>query len=99
MQIFADVTGRVVALAGSSQTTALGSALFAAVAAGPAAGGYASLAQAAKRMARLKPKSYKPSAKNQCLYDSLYQHYARLYDFFGRAQPQLMKSLRLMKTV
>ena len=51
MRIFADVTGREIAVAASSQTPALGSAMFAAVAAGSAAGGYDSIEEAAARMA------------------------------------------------
>ena len=47
MQIYADVTGREFAVAGSAQTPALGSAMFGAVAAGAAAGGYDSIADAA----------------------------------------------------
>src|SRR5471032_3032113 len=40
MQIYADVTGLTIEVAASSQTPALGSAMFGAVAAGAAAGGY-----------------------------------------------------------
>ena len=43
MQIYADVLGRPIAIAGSPQTPALGAALAAAVAAGEAAGGHATL--------------------------------------------------------
>jgi L-ribulokinase len=41
VQIYADVTGRTFRIAASAQMPALGSAMFAAVAAGPEAGGYA----------------------------------------------------------
>src|SRR5690606_15198200 len=51
MQIYADVTGRSIKVARSSQTPALGSAMFGAVAAGPEAGGYATITEAAARMA------------------------------------------------
>ena len=97
MQIFADVTGRQIGIAGSAQTTALGSAMFAAVAAGPANGGYASLAEAAKKMARLKSRSFRPIAADRRVYDTLYSYYAQLYETFGRGRPDLMKSLRRMK--
>ena len=45
MQIYADVTGRSWRVAASAQTPALGSAMFAAVAAGSSAGGYATIAR------------------------------------------------------
>ena len=97
VQIFADVTGRTVNVAGSAQTTALGSAMFAAVAAGPASGGYASLTQAARNMARLKPKSFRPTSAHRKVYDALYTYYIQLYETFGRGRPDLMKALRKMK--
>ena len=53
MQIFADVTGREIAVAASTQAPALGAAMFGAVAAGAAAGGYDSIVDASRRMARL----------------------------------------------
>ena len=53
MQIFADVTGRELAVAASTQAPALGSAMFGAVAAGAALGGYDSIVEASRRMARL----------------------------------------------
>src|SRR5690606_16286313 len=60
MQIYADVTNRSIKVARSSQTPALGSAMFGAVAAGPQAGGYASITEAAARMAGLKDVVYRP---------------------------------------
>jgi len=54
MQIFADVTGRPIQVSASRQTPALGSAMFGAVAATQAAGGYDTIYAAAERMARLK---------------------------------------------
>ena len=47
MQIYADVTKREISVAASPQTPALGSAMFAAVAAGAAAGGYDRIEDAA----------------------------------------------------
>ena len=60
MQIYADVIGRPFRLSGSDQTPALGSAMFGAVAAGPAAGGYATIEDASRAMARLKDLVYEP---------------------------------------
>jgi L-ribulokinase len=53
MQIYADVTGLELKVTASKQTPALGSAMFGAVVAGGAAGGYDSIFEAAQKMARL----------------------------------------------
>ena len=60
MQIYADVTGREVKVAKSHQTPALGSAMFGAVAAGKAAGGYDSIFEASQTMAHLRDECYSP---------------------------------------
>ena len=62
MQIYADVTKRRISVAASPQTPALGSAMWAAVAAGAAAGGYDRIEDAAARMARLRDERYEPDA-------------------------------------
>ncbi len=61
MQIYADVTGRPFRVSASDQTPALGSAMFGAVAAGAAAGGHATIEDAARAMARLKDQAYEPN--------------------------------------
>ena len=73
MQIYADVTGREFKVAASSQTPALGSAMFAAVAAGPRQGGYDSIVEAAAKMARLQETSYLPNPEHRAVYDELYR--------------------------
>jgi L-ribulokinase len=97
MQIYADVTGRELKVTASTQTSALGSAMFGAVAAGRAAGGYDSIFEAAPRMARLKKESFKPIPANQKVYDRLYAEYVRLYDYFGRGENNVMKTLKKIK--
>ena len=57
LRIFTDVLNRPVKVSASDQTAALGSAMYAAAAAGEEAGGFKSVAQAAKALARLKKKS------------------------------------------
>jgi L-ribulokinase len=94
MQIYADVTGRTFRVSASDQTPALGSAMFGAVAAGPDAGGHASIEDAARAMARLKDQAYQPIPKNQATYEILYREYVRLHDYFGRGENELMKVLR-----
>jgi L-ribulokinase len=97
MQIYADVTGREIKVTASKQTPALGSAMFGAVAAGGATGGYDTVFEAAQRMARLQKATYHPIAANQKVYERLYQEYVRLYDYFGRGENNVMKVLKSIK--
>jgi L-ribulokinase len=97
MQIYADVTGREFKVAASRQTPALGSAMFGAVAAGRAAGGYDTIIEAARNMARLKDETFKPIPHNQRVYDRLYGEYLSLHDYFGRGGNDVMKRLKKLK--
>jgi L-ribulokinase len=97
MQIYADVTGRELKVVASKQAGALGSAMFGAVAAGSSAGGYDSIFDAAKRMARLKKETFKPIPANQQVYERLYADYVTLYDYFGRGANDVMKRLKAIK--
>ena len=83
MQIYADVLGHPMLIAGSPQTPALGSAISAAVAAGADAGGYATFESAQKRMSSLKEKRFDPDPKARAAYDELYVLYRELHDAFG----------------
>ena len=94
MQIYADVIGLPIKLSASKQTPALGSAMFGAVAAGKAAGGYDSIYDAAKAMAHLKDETYVPNPENQKAYELLYAEYVILHDFFGRGGNDVMKRLK-----
>ena len=97
MQIYADITGRTFRIAASSQTPALGSAMFAAVAAGPVAGGYASIQDAAERMAHLRDEAYEPIEAHRATYDLLYGEYVRLHDLFGRGGDPAVKTLKRVR--
>jgi L-ribulokinase len=97
MQIYADVTGRELKVTASKQTPALGSAMFGAVAAGKAGGGYNTIFEAAQFMARLKDEVFKPIAANQAVYDQLFAEYLRLHDYFGRGDNNVMKNLKRIK--
>ena len=97
MQIYADVTGRPIHLAETRQGGAFGSAMHGAVAAGKAVGGYATIAEAAQHMARLRSEAYKPIPANQKVYEQLYAEYVTLHDYFGRGANDVMKRLKEMK--
>ena len=83
MQIYADITGREMKVSRSAQTCALGSAICGAVAAGKAAGGYDSFAEAQAVMCGVKSKTYRPIAENKAVYARLYPLYKQLHDAFG----------------
>ncbi len=97
MQIYADVTGLEIKVSASPQTPALGSAMFGAVAAGKEKGGYDSIFEAAKKMAKLKDYSYKPNPQNHEIYKKLYREYRILHDYFGRGANDVMKRLKEIK--
>ena len=91
MQIYADVTGCVMQVAGSSQTCALGSAIAAAV----LAGAHPDFASAEAAMTSLKQESYQPTPMHRTVYDELYALYRELHDSFGG----LTKSADLSKVM
>ena len=103
MQIYADVLGQPMLIAGSPQTPALGSAVAAAVTAGAAPGGYDSWTDAQQRMTTLKDKRFTPDPAAHAVYNELYALYRELHDTFGGVSGArgnlgtLMKRLLLLK--
>jgi len=97
MQIYADVTGREFRISASGQTPALGSAMFGAVAAGAAAGGYDTIYQAAPLMGKLRGETFKPDPQSSQVYDRLFAEYLTLHDYFGRGENNVMKRLKQIK--
>ena len=83
MQIYADVTGCIMQVAGSSQACALGSAISATVLAGPEKGGYPDFKTAQCAMTSLREIQYVPIPENKAVYDELYAVYRQLHDAFG----------------
>jgi len=67
------------------------------VAAGSARGGYDSVVDAAKAMARVREESFRPIPANVAVYERLYQEYRRLHDYFGRGGNDVMKRLKALK--
>lgn len=79
MQIYADVTGRPMKVSQSTQTCALGAAVFGAV----VGGAYKDVAAAQLAMTAVKPEMYTPIAANVAVYKRLYHVYSLLHDAFG----------------
>ncbi len=97
MQIYADIINREIKISGSPQAPALGSAMFGAVAAGTAAGGFDTIQEAAAVMSKVKDYTYRPVAENVRTYNRLFAEYRTLHDYFGRGTNDVMKRLKLIK--
>lgn len=93
MQIYADVTGREIFLAGTAQACAYGSAVLGA----SGERGYGDLAKAAESMKKVKEKSYQPISENTRIYDKLYGEYKKLAAYFAEGDSALQKTLRTLK--
>jgi L-ribulokinase len=103
MQIYADVIGQPMLIAGSPQTPALGAAVAAAVTAGAAAGGYDAWDDAQRYMTSVRDERYVPRLEAHAVYNELFAMYRELHDTFGgvpgtRADlPTLMKRLLALR--
>ncbi|MSU50743.1 MAG: ribulokinase [Opitutus sp.] len=98
MQIYADITGCTMQVSGSSQACALGSAIGAAV----LAKAHPDFPTAQAAMTSVKPKSYRPIAAHQKIYDDLYRLYRQVHDAFGGLEKaadlsRVMKDLLVIK--
>ena len=80
MQIYADVLNRPIEVSKASQTGALGSAIYAAVAGGV----YPSVTEAADRMAAEVERVYEPEAEAVEVYEEMFGKYKELYEYFGK---------------
>ncbi len=79
MQIYADIFNRPIKTSRSTQTCALGAAIFASV----AGGAYRKTEDAQKAICGLKKIVYNPNPASQKIYNKLYAIYKELHDSFG----------------
>ncbi|WP_438481355.1 ribulokinase [Oleiharenicola lentus] len=98
MQIYADITGCTMLVAGSSQACALGGAIAASV----LAGAHKDFPTAQKKMTSLKKVAYKPKPAAQKTYSQLYALYRQLHDSLGGLNKNadlsgVMKDLLVLK--
>lgn len=82
LQIYADVTGKVIRVSRSSETCALGAAICGAV----AGNGFPDFEAAQKRLCGVMPQAYFPQPDAQKTYDALYRIYVRLFEYFGKGR-------------
>jgi L-ribulokinase len=93
MQIYSDVLRMPVSTIASAQGPALGSAIHAAV----AAGAYDSVRDAALAMGKRGRNVYTPDPSAADAYDTLYEEYTLLHDYFGRGANHVMHRLKAIK--
>ncbi len=94
MQIYADVLGMPMLVAGSPQAPALGAAIAAAITAGE----FESWEAAQEQMTSLKEQHFEPDEAAHAIYDDLHALYCALHDGFGNVTPhaafgEVMKEL------
>lgn len=93
MQIYVDVLGKTILTASTDQGSAFGASVYAAVAAGIQAGGYAAVDEAARRMGKVSEIKYEPIPGNTEIYSRLYGEYKILHDYFGTGGNEVMHRL------
>lgn len=89
MQIYADVCGREIQVIDTDQGGALGSAIYASVAAGI----YPNIKAASDALSVKRATVYRPIPDHQAAYEKLYAEYKTLYDYFGKVNG-VMKRIR-----
>ncbi|GAA1844327.1 ribulokinase [Asanoa iriomotensis] len=94
MQVYADVLRRPIAVIGSAQGPALGSAIHAAV----AAGHYPDVRAAAAVMGSRGPDVYRPDPERADAYDPIYADYRELHDHFGRGASNVLHRLHARRS-
>ena len=98
LQIYADVLGKRIRVSATEQTAAVGSAVYASVAAGAAGGGYETLQEAVERMSRIHEKAYEPDPENQKTYQELYELYKELSGLFDPGKNTVLAKLLEIKS-
>lgn len=97
MQIFADVLGKDIQVAKSSQPVALGAAICGAAAAGSQAGGYDSLKDGILAMGHTKEQFIRTNSEHKAVYDRLYGQYRVMHEAFGLPSGPLGNVMRELK--
>lgn len=97
MQIYADVLGKPVQVAGGSYSGARGSAIYAALAVERQRNPQAEMCELVERLGNSSGMVFTPSADSVAIYSRLYEAYCATSDFFGDTRRDLMQSLKVMK--
>jgi L-ribulokinase len=97
MQIYADVTGRVISVPKTDEATAMGAAMLGAAVTGRATGGYDTVTEAIQAMRCVETELYHPNPSHVRTYDKLYALYCHLHDSFGKGHVNVMHELRSIR--
>ncbi|MDR7485303.1 MAG: ribulokinase [Armatimonadota bacterium] len=97
LQLTADIIGRDVLAARVPHASAVGAAIYAAVAAGERAGAYDTMVDAVRRMGSTDRIRYRPRPAAQPTYEVLYRDYLALAQYFGEGGNDVMKRLRRLR--
>ncbi len=97
MQLFADVTGLPVTVPDSQQIPARGAALFGALAAGSARGGFDDIETAVTELAPAVARRYETSAANLATYDGIYEVFHGLHDELGLEHAEWLHRLKQIR--
>jgi L-ribulokinase len=97
MQLLADVTGLPVTIPDSSQIPARGSALFGAVAAGSARGGFDDIGTAVVELRPATSRRYETSAPDLATYDGVYAVFRALHDELGVEHAEWLHRLKQIR--
>lgn len=89
-QLYADVIGKPITVAQSTQSAALGSAMYAACSAGI----FDDLTDASKTCVSPSEKIYTPIPENVSAYNKLYNEFLILHDIFGIKNKEIMRRLK-----
>jgi L-ribulokinase len=97
MQLFADVTGLAITIPSSSEIPARGAALFGAVAAGSARGGFDDVDTAVGTLSPAPSRRYEPSLRHHATYDEIYAVFRALHDAFGSDHVDWLHRLKQLR--
>lgn len=92
-QLYADILGIPVRVAGTSKSPALGAAIVASAISGV----YESINEAAHNMGVLKNVVYFPNITAVSIYDEMYQEYKKVREYFSVKQSSIMHNLKDIK--
>lgn len=94
MQLFADVTGLAITIPSSSEIPARGAALFGAIAAGSAQGGFDDVEIAVGTLGPAPSRRYEPTLRHHATYDEIYPVWRALHDALGRDHVEWLHHLK-----
>ena len=94
MQIYADVLGLPLHVSCCTQAPALGAAIYAA-----AAAGVGDIYAVTEAMGDRSCNIYRPDPAHEKIYETLFEAYKKLHDYFGRGENNAMEQLRALSEI